>query len=120
MHYTPYITFPILSDDRILLREVSTFDLKELLCISYYDGKLAFTKVEAASMLNAINKNYADGDSIHWAIVNQENNKIVGTCGYYRGFENNQGELGCVPLPEHQGKGFMFAALKLAIEFGLK
>ena len=43
----------------------------------------------------------------------------MGTVGYYRGFKNGTGELGCVLKPEFQGKGLMTEAMKLAIEFGI-
>ena len=59
-------------------------------------------------------------NSIHWGIADKVTNKIVGTCGYYRGFENEAGELGCILLPQFRGQGFMTSAMKLAIEFGLK
>jgi ribosomal-protein-alanine N-acetyltransferase len=46
-------------------------------------------------------------------------NTIVGTCGYYRGLDKGEGELGCVLLPQYRGQGYMTYAMQLAIEFGL-
>lgn len=43
----------------------------------------------------------------------------MGTCGYYRGFVNNTGELGYVLKPSSEGRGYMTNALKKAIEFGV-
>ena len=43
----------------------------------------------------------------------------MGTIGYYRGFENGAGELGCVLKPKFQGKGLMTEAMNLAIDFGI-
>ena len=71
-------------------------------------------------MNSKINQDYEDGNSIHWGIFENKTNKIVGTCGYYRGFENGKGELGCVLLPQFRGHGFMTEAMLLAIDFGLK
>jgi ribosomal-protein-alanine N-acetyltransferase len=51
--------------------------------------------------------------------VENSTGKIAGTCGYYRGFENATGELGCVLLPQFRGQGFMTMAMQLAIDFGL-
>ena len=45
---------------------------------------------------------------------------MVGTCGYYRGFEQGAGELGCVLLSQYRGQGLMNSALELAITFGLQ
>lgn len=66
-----------------------------------------------------INKDYLDGNSIHWGIADKLTNKIVGTCGYYRGLDKGEGELGCVFLPQCRGQGFMTSAMLLAIDFGI-
>jgi len=71
-------------------------------------------------MLDKINKDYLNGNTVHWGIADNITNRIIGTCGYYRGFENRSGELGCVLLPQYQGKGFMTSAMSLAIAFGFK
>ncbi|MFV5685249.1 GNAT family N-acetyltransferase [Flavobacterium sp. GB2R13] len=44
---------------------------------------------------------------------------MIGTCGYYRGFEEGAGELGCVLLQQYRGQGFMTSAMLLAIDFGI-
>lgn len=71
-------------------------------------------------MQTKINADYNNGNSIHWGIVDKLTNKIVGTCGYYRGLDKGQGELGCILLPQYRGKGYMTFAMLLVIEFGLK
>ena len=120
MNLPPYKTFPEISTDRIILRQITSEDLKDILEISYYDAVQAKKVAEAAEMQSRIDQDYLDGNSIHWGIADSETNKIVGTVGYYRGFENESGELGCVLLPKFQGKGFMTLAMQLAIDFGLK
>ena len=67
-----------------------------------------------------INSDYKTGRSVHWGIADNLTNKIIGTCGYYRGFDKEQGELGCILLPEYRRQGFMTAAMLLAIDFGFK
>lgn len=62
---------------------------------------------------------YRNGNSIHWGIADSLTDKIVGTCGYYRGLDQGEGELGCVLLPQYRGLGYMTSALSSAIEFGL-
>lgn len=116
----PYKHFPELKGDIISLRQIKDSDLNEVIDISYYDGKQAISFEEAKVMLDKINQDYTLGNSIHWAIVSNETNKILGTCGYYRGFENDAGELGCVLLSDYRGKGYMTLALELAISFGKK
>lgn len=70
-------------------------------------------------MQTKIHEDYIDGHSIHWGIADKLTNKIVGTCGYYRGLDKGEGELGCVLLPKYRGQGYMTSAMLLAIEFGL-
>lgn len=116
----PYNTFPIVSNDKITLNQIQNSDVIDLIEISYYDAVQAKTVEQAIEMNSKINKDYEVGNSIHWGIFDNKTNKIVGTCGYYRGFENGKGELGCVLLPQFRGQGFMTDAMQLAIVFGLK
>lgn len=70
-------------------------------------------------MNSKINMDYERGNSIHWGIMDNQSKKVVGTCGYYRGLNKGEGELGCVLLPQYRGQGFMTSAMLLAIDFGI-
>lgn len=120
MRTPPYSSFPIVSNENITLRNITSADMPALIEISFYDAVKATTVEIAEEMQNKINQDYIAGNSIHWGIAENSTNKIVGTCGYYRGFENNGSELGCILLSESQGKGYMTQALSLAIDYGLK
>ena len=119
MKLPPYDIFPNVTADNILLRQITTADIKDLVEISFYDAVQATTVQQATEMQDKINKDYFDGNSIHWGIADKSTNKIVGTCGYYRGLDRGAGELGCVLLPQYRGQGYMTAAMLSAIEFGL-
>ena len=119
MNLPPYIAYPSLSDEKIALRQVLVSDIQDLIAISFYDSIQAQTVEEATEMQQKIDRDYTNGNSIHWGIIDKSTNKIIGTCGYYRGFENGIGELGCVLLPQFRAQGFMTAAMRLAIDFGL-
>ncbi len=118
MNLPPYSTFPSLSNDRITLRAVTAADMESLMEISFYDAKPAQSIEEASQMQNRIDQDYEAGNSFHWCIEDLATKNIVGTCGYYRGFENGEGELGCVLRPAFYGKGYMTEAMKLAMDFG--
>lgn len=120
MNLPPYENFPRLRNQTIELREIRNSDIPDLVEISFYDGQGASNEAEALAMQARINTDYQNGNSIHWGIVDLEKQKIVGTCGYYRGFENGAGELGCVLKPAFRGQGYMLAAMELAIPFGWK
>jgi len=119
MPLPPYDNFPELSEGKIALHQILAEDIGELIEISFYDAVPAKSVAEAKVMQDKINEDYLAGNSIHWGIRDQLTNKIVGTCGYYRGFEQESGELGCVLLPQYYGQGYMTAAMLLAIDFGL-
>lgn len=119
MKLPPYDNFPTISNDKILLREIQLSDINDIIEISFYDAVQAANLQQATEMQAKINKDYFDGNSIHWGIADKLTNKIVGTCGYYRGLDKGKGELGCVLLPQYRGKGFMTSAMLLAIDFGI-
>lgn len=114
-----FVTFPVLSNERLTLRRVVPSDASAIQEISYYDGVAAATAEEAAVMLEQIERDYAQGDSVHWGICVGDANEVVGTCGYYRGYPGNVGEIGYVLREAYRGRGIMTAALRQVIDFGL-
>lgn len=120
MNLPPYSIFPSISGDIISLRQILTADIKDLIEISFYNSVQATTLQQAIEMQEKINDDYNEGKTIHWGIADNLTNKIIGTCGYYRGLDKGTGELGCVLLPQYRGKGFMTSPMSLAIDFGIK
>ena len=120
MKLPPYIIFPVLEGEKVTLREVCDSDIQDLMEISCYDSIPAKNLEEAKEMQERIDKDYEEGNTVHWMIIDNASGKIVGTCGYYRGFENESGELGFILLAGYRGQGFMTAAIQLAIDFGKK
>lgn len=119
MRLPPYDPFPTISNNEILLRQIEISDINALVEISFYDAVQAKTLQQAIEMQAKINQDYINGNTIHWGIADNLTNNVVGTCGYYRGLNKGEGELGCVLLPQYRGRGYMTAAMQLAIEFGL-
>jgi ribosomal-protein-alanine N-acetyltransferase len=120
MKLPPYQPFPSLTGEGIVLRAVGAPDIPQLVDISFYDGEQAHSAEEAAALQEKINQDYADGHTIHWGIEDRASGKLVGTCGYYRGFAGGIGELGCVLLAPFRGRGYMTKAMKVAMAFGLE
>jgi len=119
MKLPPYEQYPSISDAKIVLRQIQSFDIHDIIEISFYNGVRAATLEQAIEMQAKIDMDYRNGSSIHWGIADPLTDKIVGTCGYYRGLDQGEGELGCVLLPQYRGLGYMTSALSSAIEFGL-
>lgn len=118
MQLPPYDVFPTIHADRIILREILRSDLEHILEISFYDGKPAADTAEALEMLQRIEQDYLNGETVHWGIADKNSNVIMGTCGYYRGFQGGGGELGCILRPAFRGQGIMKEAIQAASDFG--
>lgn len=120
MNIPPYKNYPIISNDRISLRQIHNSDIKNIIEISFYDAVQATTLQQATEMISKIHQDYSDGNSIHWGIVDNISRNIVGTCGFYRGFDKAEGEVGCVLLPKYRSQGYMASAMLLVIDYGIK
>ncbi|WP_205945196.1 GNAT family N-acetyltransferase [Pedobacter hiemivivus] len=119
MNLPPYSIFPNIIGDKVSLRQIQPTEVNGIVEISYYNAIQATAVEQAIEMQGKINKDYTDGNSIHWGIIDNLTDKIVGTCGYYRGLDKGAGELGFVLLQQYRGQGFMTTAIALAIEFGI-
>ena len=71
MKLPPYNSFPNITGDTISLRQITTADIKDLVEISFSDSVQATSEQEAIEMQAKINKDYFDGNSIHWGISGQ-------------------------------------------------
>ncbi|MEX2501137.1 MAG: GNAT family N-acetyltransferase [Trueperaceae bacterium] len=63
-------------------------------------------------------RDQTQGDTVHWVARLLGDSRPVGTCGFYRGFADGEGEIGYVLLPAHRGRGLMGEAVAAAVAFG--
>ena len=105
MNRPPFQQFPELTSPRLLMRRLETSDAAFVLEIMVYNGKPAENISDAITMIEKIESDVQSGTSVNWVIVNRETNEPMGTIGYYRGFDNETGEIGFIMKPEFQGKG---------------
>ncbi len=116
----PFDTFPVLTFEQLVLRQMTQADIPLALPIIYYNGKQAKNEVLALEVLKKTDEDYQKGGGISWIITDKKTNAIIGVCGFYRNFEGATGEIGCVAMPEYEGKGLMRKALRLIVEFGIE
>jgi ribosomal-protein-alanine N-acetyltransferase len=114
----PFPEFPELKSNRIRLRQLVTSDIPGIMEVSYFNRIQAKSPEEAIEMLGKIHERYTQGNSVHWGIEDMALKEIVGTCGYYRGFENESGEIGYIVKEQHRRGGYMSEAVKLVVDFG--
>ena len=116
----PFLHFPELHTQHLVLRQVQPTDVPQLREIMFYDGKPAETAGQARQMLDKIAADYLQGNTVNWVIADKITNQPLGTCGYYRGFKNHTGEIGYVMRPMARGRGFMTEAVSALVRFGFR
>ncbi len=114
-------TFPILTTERLMLRQLSGSDVQEIFLlrsdslINKYLGRQPCKTLEDA--LEFIEK-VKDNNLSYWAIAEKGNEKLVGTiCLFDISEEQKKCEIGYELLTEYQGKGIMREAAKKIIEY---
>lgn len=120
--------FPILTGKRLVLRQITIKDAHALyelrsseVVMRYIDKPLAKTVHDAVELIEKIMDNLTYNEGITWAICLAEDMRMIGTIGFYRfKKEHYRAEIGYLLLPEFHGRGIMFEAIQLVVQFGFK
>ncbi|OUL61237.1 GNAT family N-acetyltransferase [Flavobacterium sp. AJR] len=123
--FTP---FPILTTERLTLRQLSVedgsaiFTLRSDTEINKYLSRQASRTIEdAITFINNINDNIKRNDSIYWAITLTKSKIFVGTiCLFDFSNEKNKCEIGYELLTNFQGQGIMQEATTKVIDFAFQ
>jgi ribosomal-protein-alanine N-acetyltransferase len=121
-----YNNFPILNiDDDYSLRNISLDDAEEF--FKYFShpkvcchilSKTPKNKLEAQNELNYWLNLFIQKTGIYWAIINKENNKIIGTIGLHEWNKyNNRGEISYDLNHQYWGKNIMSKALYQCLKY---
>ena len=114
-------TFPILTTERLTLRQLSDNDVQEIFILrsdalinKYLDRNPSKTLEDALEFIKKIKNNSLS----YWAIQQKGNKKLVGTiCLFDISAELKKCEIGYELLTEYQGKGIMRETVKKIIEY---
>ena len=120
--FTP---FPILTTERLTLRQLLINDEQEIFTLrsdseinTYLDRQISNTIDDARNFINKIGENISKNDSIYWAITLSERNILVGTiCLFGFSDENYNCEIGYELLTNFQGQGIMKEAVEKVIDY---
>jgi len=120
-----FTKFPILTTERLRLRQLSHDDQLDIFALrsdavinKYLDRKPSTTVEDALRFIDNVNENIKKNTSIYWAITLTETNTLVGTiCLYNFSTENNSCEVGYELKTNFQGQGIMKEALELVINY---
>lgn len=124
-NFTP---FPNLSTERFRLRQLRIEDDNEVFAIrsdenvaEYLDRPKAISIDDARQFIMKINDGIAKNVWIYWAIVPQNDNKLVGTiCFWNISEDKSTAEIGFELSPDAQGKGIMQEVLPEIIKYGFE
>lgn len=111
---------PRLETDLFLLREILAEEIDSLVELAFWGGKPVKTVEQARESIRKTSDEYSAGRCYHWIAESKTDGRVVGCIGYYRGFEDRQGEVGYVMKAEFQGKGIMTELLGCALGFGFR
>ncbi len=123
--FTP---FPVLTTDRLILRQLTSSDDKEIYALrsddnvnKYLGRKPSKSIDDAKNFIQTITVNIKRKDSLYWAITLNGTNKLIGTiCLFDFSDDNLRAEIGYELLPDYQGKGIMQEAVSKVIDFGIQ
>ena len=120
--FTP---FPILTTERLTLRQLVINDEQEIFTLrsdseinKYLDRQVSNTIDDARNFINKVNENINKNDSLYWAITLSDRNILVGTiCLFGFSDENDKCEIGYELLTNFQGQGIMKEASEKVIDY---
>jgi [ribosomal protein S5]-alanine N-acetyltransferase len=124
----PSSTFPGLVTERLLLRQLTPDDAKDIFLLrsddivnKYLDRSRATTLEDAQQFIGRINSAIYNQQSLFWAICLRGSEKLIGTiCLWNFSPGKDKAEVGYELLPGYHGKGIMHEALSMVLEFGLQ
>ncbi|CAN5268593.1 GNAT family N-acetyltransferase [soil metagenome] len=119
--------FPQLLTDHLLLRRVEAEDINEIFflrsdkeVLKYLDKPVP-TYEETIVFIKKVQDWEAKNEAIQWGICLKEDNKIIGTIGFWRMQpEHYRAEIGYVLHPGFHGKGIMDEAMKAVLDYGFR
>ncbi len=122
MLHKALIEFPVLTTERLTLRQLSETDVKEIFLlrsdpvINKYLGRKPSENLEDA--LRFI-RNIKSNDFLYWAVTETSNGQLIGTiCLFDFSDDLSSCETGYELLTGYQGQGIMHEAMEQVIAFG--
>jgi len=119
-------TFPLLSTERLLLRELVPSDkdvifdiLKDSLVTKYYDTPTFTRMSQAEKLLDMWMNVFPKKKGIRWGIVLKDTNTLIGTCGFCKVHKKwSVGEIGYVIARPYWNKGYVSECIQAMLAYG--
>jgi [ribosomal protein S5]-alanine N-acetyltransferase len=120
--------YPEFKTERLTLREIVEADTNFLFSnlsnsrvLQYFGMSPLNSKKEANKLIESFSNGLKNGGPMRWAIVNKEQDEIIGTCGFHNISKgHHRCEIGYDLSPTYWGKGIMTEALVPLISYLFK
>jgi ribosomal-protein-alanine N-acetyltransferase len=125
MENISFTPFPILTTERLTLRQLTTNDGQDIFAlrsdteINKYLGRQPSKTVEdALHFITSVNENIQKNNSMYWVITLTSSKTVVGTiCLYDFSTQKDSCEIGYELMTKFQGQGIMKEAVTAVIDF---
>ena len=121
-----FLPFKNLESERLLLRQITPADVKEIFelrsdkdTMKYIPRPLCVTHEDALALIHMMQQKIETNEGINWAITLKNDDKLIGFIGHYRiQWEHFRSEIGYMVSPDYNGKGITTEAIKLLVDYG--
>jgi ribosomal-protein-alanine N-acetyltransferase len=122
---TKFQPFPILTTERLLLREITENDAARILALRsnetvmrYIERPHAKTEADALAYINSISIALQNNNGITWGICFKDDETLLGTIGFWRiEKEHYRAEIGYMLDDAFQRRGIMQDAMNAALDY---
>ncbi len=123
-----FIPFPVLTSDRLTLRQLSINDQPDIFALrsdpeinKFLDRQPCKTIEGAIDFINKINDSIKSNNAIYWVITLTKTRTFVGTIGVFNFSNEKDGcEIGYELMTRFQGQGIMKEAIELVIDYAFQ
>lgn len=121
------VSFPCIETKRLVLRRATQEDAEAIFDV-FSDPKVtqfheldAFTCLdEAIAVIERRTKGFESGRGIRWGIARQQDNQLIGSCGFSWNREANAAEIGYELASQFWRQGIMSEALRAILHYGFE
>lgn len=118
--------FPILETDRLILREITQDDCKDIFdCFSNEEvikhyGQEAFVDMKQAdTLIQFFSLSFKEKKGIRWGIERKEEKGLIGTVGFnLLSLKHKRAEIGYELHPDYWRKGYVSEAVTCILQYG--
>lgn len=123
-----FLPFPTLETERLILREVTHADVKEVFyfrsdkeIMKYIPRPLAQTEKDALDHIDKMQEAVQNKDGINWGITLKGDDRILGIAGLYRiNKACFRAEIGYLLDPKFHGKGIISETVQKIVQYGFE